>query len=591
MKFLEYELIQKCGSGSYGEVYVARNRAGGRVALKRIEDPERISGEFAGLRSSSRIPDFRHLIRIFHVGEFGNTLYYTMELADNLGSGERYIPSTLANVLQRKGRFSPAETVALGRKLLQGVSVLHRAGLIHRDIKPENILFVGGEPKLSDIGLLRSVSQSLSAGGTIGFIPPEKLAGSFPERNPSDDLYALGKVLYCCLTGNRAEDWPAFPGSLVSRECRELNQVLLAACAKSRIQRFRKAEEMEQALISGIPRGKRALSLLLKFRFYFLGGLLCAGIFLSGALFPLPRRLVPLEPAVSEESAVSEEPALRLGEIANRVPLEFSVSDGEDELVAPTFEDPVYRTYSPFALDGASREEKELFSERFERWSNWETENSDGFRIFRNVLSIGNAGTIFLKRPLENPYAIRFELACSGFSGRMDFRVSAQDRKKRERSYYQCSLQSSDSENLTLLPLEYQPENGRKITILPVRQPETRRGFHTVELVQTEQFFRFYMDGELLAHAPSFFFGGTFGIGADRVSARESVYLRKFQLFRIASTPGCPEERQYRLPDERGEEPDGADGSGDPVSGYGEWEGRSPFNAWKSAFRSPSGGS
>ena len=172
MRIPDYEILKKCGHGAYGDVWIARNRAGSPVALKTVEKSEQITRELAGLRCYSRIADSPHLIRIFHIGEVENTLYYTMELADNLGSDKLYIPATLGNLLKKKRRFSPAETIELGQKLLQGLETLHRAQLIHRDIKPENIIYVNGEPKLSDIGLVRSMSKSLSLGERWGsFLP------------------------------------------------------------------------------------------------------------------------------------------------------------------------------------------------------------------------------------------------------------------------------------------------------------------------------------------------------------------------------------------------------------------------------------
>ena len=128
MRTLDYEILKKCGHGAYGEVWIARNRAGALVALKTIEKSEQIEKELAGLRCYSRIADSPHLIRLFHIGEIGNTLYYTMELADNIGSEELYIPATLGNLLKQKKRFFPTETVELGEKLLSGLESLHQAG-------------------------------------------------------------------------------------------------------------------------------------------------------------------------------------------------------------------------------------------------------------------------------------------------------------------------------------------------------------------------------------------------------------------------------------------------------------------------------
>ena len=195
MRIPDFDILWKSGDGASGEVWIARNRAGSLVALKTIVKSEQAARELAGLRSYFQIAGAPHLIRILHIGEIENVLYYTMELADNLGTEEHYIPATLGNLLRKRKRLSPAETIELGRKLLDGLETLHQHGLIHRDIKPENILFVEGEPKLSDIGLVRSVSHSLSLGGTLGFIPPERLKSGVGAKDSTDDLYALGKVL------------------------------------------------------------------------------------------------------------------------------------------------------------------------------------------------------------------------------------------------------------------------------------------------------------------------------------------------------------------------------------------------------------
>ena len=208
MKIPGCRLIGKCGVGAFGEVWIAEDAAGRRVALKTVEKSAQSDRELAGLRTYARLGENPHLIRIFHAGELPERIFYTMELADPLEENAPYRPATLANVLKLRGRLCAEATAFLGGELLQGIAALHRAGLIHRDIKPENILYVGDTIKLSDIGLLRSFSHSLSIGGTLGFIPPERLAESSGCRSPEDDLYALGKTLYCVWSGNPPEDSP-----------------------------------------------------------------------------------------------------------------------------------------------------------------------------------------------------------------------------------------------------------------------------------------------------------------------------------------------------------------------------------------------
>src|SRR5206468_2532672 len=73
--------------------------------------------------------------------------------------------------------------------LTSALAFLHEQGLIHRDIKPSNIIFVQGQPKLADIGLVAGSDETCSFVGTEGFIPPEG------PGTPAADVYSLGKVL------------------------------------------------------------------------------------------------------------------------------------------------------------------------------------------------------------------------------------------------------------------------------------------------------------------------------------------------------------------------------------------------------------
>jgi len=57
--------------------------------------------------------------------------------------------------------------------LTSALAFLHEQGLVHRDIKPSNIIFVQGQPKLADIGLVAGSDETSSFVGTEGFIPPE----------------------------------------------------------------------------------------------------------------------------------------------------------------------------------------------------------------------------------------------------------------------------------------------------------------------------------------------------------------------------------------------------------------------------------
>jgi serine/threonine protein kinase len=92
-----------------------------------------------------------------------------------------------------------------------GLDAAHREGLIHRDIKPSNILVDGDYGFLADFGLstgsgLESITASPGQPGTPAYMAPEQIRGEHAEAR--SDIYALGAVLYECLTSS-----PPFPRS------------------------------------------------------------------------------------------------------------------------------------------------------------------------------------------------------------------------------------------------------------------------------------------------------------------------------------------------------------------------------------------
>ncbi len=526
MRIPDYDILWKCGHGAFGEVWIAQTRAGSLVALKTIGKSEQIEKELAGLRSYSRIADSPYLIRIFHIGEAGSMLYYTMELADNLGSEEHYIPATLANLLKEQNRFAPAETVELGLKLLAGLEALHGAGLVHRDIKPENILFVNGEPKLSDIGLVRSVSQSLSLGGTLGFIPPERLKSGSGGKSCADDLYALGKVLYCCLTGNGVEDYPSFPVSLLDDAYSSLNEAIRAACGKNITLRFKTPEEFRNALENGISGKQRIRAVAYRLRYWGAGLLL-----LAVALFSILWRLSAAPPSASPpaSSRVIQQP------VAPRQKEPRSLQAGEMQTRPEKLDSPPRRPISMLRGFTASK------------WRNLDGGGFPGIYNGKIRFYSENSGTFRLMLPLEFDYAIRFEVNYERLRDSLTFQVQSPVHN----THYQWTLTKQDRQ-LSLSQLEYQTENGEnKIYVTPRRQPPDTPGFHKVEMLQTARIFRLYIDGELVLFSPSFFIGGYFAISIPEPTGSYLVELKDFELLRIPHDPNCPPDRQYQLPNDR----------------------------------------
>ncbi len=281
----DHELIRRIGQGAYGEVWLARNALGTWRAVKIVyrdnfKDARPYEREFAGIRRFEPLSRSNEgFVDVLQVGrdDAGGWFYYVMELADDVaeaeekrGEGQKeheeplaavvtvpsapsplcspahYVPRTLSFDLHHRGRLPLEDCLQLGLTLSFALGHLHRHGLIHRDIKPSNIIFVGGVPKLADIGLVTEAAGANTFVGTEGFIPPEG------PTSPQADLYALGKVLYEAAMGKDRNEFPEpFTQISTDRESialMELNTILLRACALDPKTRYATAEEMHADL-------------------------------------------------------------------------------------------------------------------------------------------------------------------------------------------------------------------------------------------------------------------------------------------------------------------------------------------------------
>ena len=306
----DHKLLKRIGGGSYGDVWLACSVVGTWRAVKvvfrdRFLDARPYDREFNGIQNFEPLSRSNEgFVDILQIGrnDADGYFYYVMELADDacpeakgnqlsvignqsVGSQVRqplntdhcslntglepstYVPLTLSKVLLQRGRLPVNECLELGITLNLALAPLHKAGLIHRDIKPSNLIFVGGVPKLADIGLVIEVAEARSYVGTEGFIPPEG------PNSPQADLYSLGKVLYEAGMGKDRKDFPEPPTQIAdvpdSAELLEFNTILLKACAANVKDRYQSAEEMNADLAllqsGGSVRRQRKLAGQLRF--------------------------------------------------------------------------------------------------------------------------------------------------------------------------------------------------------------------------------------------------------------------------------------------------------------------------------------
>src|SRR5262249_8143100 len=223
-----YVRLEELGRGGMGVVYKARQPGLGRVvALKMI-----LAGEFAQpgerarfRREAEETARLRHpnIVQIYEVGEQDGQPFLALEYIDG-GSLDRRL----------NGTPLPARAAAeLVETLAGAVQHAHEQGILHRDLKPANILLQKSStkgtkeheedrsssascsfvpfvddclPKITDFGLAKRLDATLSAGsstefaGTPSYMAPEQATGK-KDLGPATDVYALGAILYECLTG------------------------------------------------------------------------------------------------------------------------------------------------------------------------------------------------------------------------------------------------------------------------------------------------------------------------------------------------------------------------------------------------------
>lgn len=261
-----YRLLSECGEGAYGKVFFAESTVTHRrIALKVVYRHGRnCERELRGLGRYQLICPRTGLLQVYHVEDCGEYFFYTMDAADNLATGGEYVPDTLANRLRASGRLSAEAVRKMAGELIECLNTLHGKGLLHRDVKPDNILWIDGVAKLGDIGLVATDGATVLA-GTPGFLPPEVLAG-MRDYEPKDDFYALGKAIYCAVTGNPVEKFPSFPGSRTLGACGDLVVLYNRLCRG-------------ETVLPELPRGKRRIWAVIVAVAAFTCAVLCVGIF------------------------------------------------------------------------------------------------------------------------------------------------------------------------------------------------------------------------------------------------------------------------------------------------------------------------
>lgn len=210
MEIAGYRIDSLLGRGGMSVVYVAEQvRLGRKVALKLLSSDlgwdTHFRERFVRESQMAATIDHPNIIPIYDAGESEAGLYIAM----------RYVAGPdLRTLLKSEERLSVGRTIFILEQIASALDAAHARGLIHRDVKPANVLLDEGTDHafLTDFGVAKQTTAAglTSVGaflGTYDYAAPEQI-----ERRDVDaraDVYALGCLLYECLTGSPPYDRPS----------------------------------------------------------------------------------------------------------------------------------------------------------------------------------------------------------------------------------------------------------------------------------------------------------------------------------------------------------------------------------------------
>jgi len=199
----DYVLLEEIGRGGMGVVYLAKQHDLDRqVAIKMIRsgilaDEGEVRRFYTEAQAAARLRH-RGIVGVHQFGRRAGHHFFSME----------FIPGTDLQKKINSGTLDPKEAATYVRDVARAIHHAHHKGVLHRDLKPANVLIdEHDQVHVTDFGLAKhmdadsSVTGSGAAIGTPHYMAPEQAGGHSDRVCTESDVYALGAILFACLTG------------------------------------------------------------------------------------------------------------------------------------------------------------------------------------------------------------------------------------------------------------------------------------------------------------------------------------------------------------------------------------------------------
>jgi len=275
-----YRIVRLMGTGGMGAVYEATHRdLKKRVAIKTLHPhvaamPAMRARFLREGEATSRI-NHPNVVDVTDVGTENGITFLVMEFLEG---------QDLSALLERSGAMPIAAAVDIVLPAVGAIAVAHEEGVIHRDLKPGNVFLAktrhgSPRPVVLDFGISK---LSTGSGGTLGltgtgaamgtpyYMAPEQVRSAAGVDGRSDQ-YALGAILYECLTGQRAHQGETIyevirsvgEGTFLPPRARRpdipvaLEAAILRAMQLEPAQRFPSVQEFGRAILPFASAGAR----------------------------------------------------------------------------------------------------------------------------------------------------------------------------------------------------------------------------------------------------------------------------------------------------------------------------------------------